>query len=88
MRPVNPQFPEVNPKGRVDAVREVSMRTPSYKGATKQSSREENIREFDTRLWADFPINRLKEIAGRDVEVSGDALARLKRGQTPRYIQD
>jgi len=84
---------QLNASGRV-AMRMSVERPRGSKGPTpndisKKWNRyeEENAREMGTRAMMDVPMSDLKkrqERMGWDVEVSGDALARAKRGDAPK----
>ena len=56
-----------------------------------KSNTAENFREYDTRAAVLEPeFNNVKVLAerakaGRPTEISGDAMARAKAGQTPKY---
>lgn len=84
---------QLNASGKV-AMRMASERPSTSKGETpndiaKRWTRyeEENAREMGTRSAMNVPMDALKkrqERMGWDVEVSGDALARAKRGDAPK----
>jgi hypothetical protein len=84
---------QLNDSGHV-AMRMAFERPGLRKGATPNDVSakwtryaEENSREMDTRANMNVPMDALKkrqERMGWDVEVSGDALARAKRGDAPK----
>jgi hypothetical protein len=83
---------QLNASGRVAmrmSVERMGSKGPTVNDVSKKWSRyeEENAREMGTRSMMNVPMSDLKkrqERMGWDVEVSGDALARAKRGDAPK----
>jgi len=85
---------QLNASGRVAMRMAVERPVGTGKGAGMADVRDkwtryegENAREMNTREMMNVPMDALKkrqERMGWDVEVSGDALARAKRGDAPK----
>ena len=92
MHPNDPQFQDATYEG-------MEKRWKNYKGAQESISerdpkerkrlKDENTREYDTAEMAhqDVSIQQLDAMAkeGMPTEISGDAIARVKQAQYPKY---